>query len=175
MSDGHRSFWSSVPGLITGLAGLLTGIVGMVTLLVQQGIIGNNGKTTATTTVTTTVPGGTISTVAPPTTVPGSFTLNPRSVDFQPATLKQPVTVKNTGPTPVTVSFPTLTGPDSARFSVSMGDCDHALAANLSCSLQVTFTPVSGAALKHYSATLQVTAAGAARGDEVPVTATTLL
>ena len=35
MSENKKSFWSSIPGLVTGLAGLLTGVVGLVTVLIQ--------------------------------------------------------------------------------------------------------------------------------------------
>lgn len=182
MSDGKRPFWSSVPGLITGLAGLLTGVVGLITLLVQQGVIGHDsGSTTGATgtTVTSTVAGGTSGTTsgAPGrSTEAGSFTLNPSALDFGPTDPKQKtVTVKNTSTSAtLTINEPIRTGTDADRFSASLSGCT-ALAPNLSCTIQVTFTPTSGAALKKYSATLQVTASGAARGAEVALTASTLL
>jgi hypothetical protein len=183
MTDGKRSFWSSIPGLITGLAGLLTGVVGLITLLVQQGLIGNSGsKKIATgntpTTVTTTVAGGTSGTTAAGTVTvaAGSFALTPKPLDFQPTDPKQkPVNVKNTGSTVLTGLQASFTGPDADRFSASMGDCVGSLVANLSCTMKVTFTPAPGAPLKKYTAKLQVAAPGAPRGDEVDITATTLL
>jgi hypothetical protein len=183
VTDGKRSFWSSIPGLITGLAGLLTGVVGLITLLVQQGVIGNSGSKTSsdgsTTTVTTAVTGGTSGTIVgggPTATASGSFTLSPRSLDFPPADPKEKsVTVKNTGSAVLTGFQTSLSGPDKGLFSVVLGDCSHSLVANLSCTMTVTFTPKPGAALQKYAATLQVTATGATRGDEVALTASTLL
>lgn len=173
MTDGHRSFWSSIPGLITGLAGLLTGVVGLGTLAVQQGIIG--GKDSGSTTNTTVVTGpGTAGATA--TTEVGSFTMTPATLNFAPADAKEKfVTVKNTsGSTPITVQTPRVGGNDAGRFTASYGTCTGApLKAGLSCTLKVTFTP-SGA-LKKFDATLQVTAEGAPQGAEVPITASTLL
>lgn len=167
MSDDHRSFWSSVPGLITGLAGLLTGIVGLGTLLVQQGVIGKDSKTPTTTQVSP----STSNTVVDP----GSFTVTPTTLDFQPVDPKEKaVTFKNTsGSAALTLSSATVTGPDKDRFTVSLGTCTSSVPANLTCTLKITFTPSGG--LKRYSATLQVLAAGAPQGAEVALTATTLL
>lgn len=181
MSDGRRSFWSSVPGLITGLAGLLTGVVGLITLLVQQGVIGHDSANKSSsagtsTTVTSTVAGGTAG-AAPGgnSTAGGRFGLSPGSLDFQPTDSKQkPVTIRNTGSTDLTNVQATVTGPDSKVFSVAIGDCTGRVVANLSCTVNVTFTPPPGA-LKKYTATLQVTASGATSGDEAALTATTLL
>lgn len=187
MSDGKRSFWSSVPGLITGLAGLLTGIVGLITLLVQQGVIGrdsgsnvsagNPGSTTVSSGVagtgTSTVAGGTTA-----TTEAASFTVSPATLDFAPADPKdKTLTVKNTSNTArLTVYSPTLMGQDQDRFSVSAGACTNApLPANGTCTLKVTFNPQAGAALKKYSATLQVKVAETARVNEVALSASTLL
>jgi len=190
VSDHKRSFWSTVPGLVTGLAGLLTGIVGLITLLVQLGVLGggsgngsaNQPDNTATTTSSTisgaagapgSGGGGSATSIAEPAT----FTVTPTALDFPPSDAKdKTLTVKNTstnaGLTDVRAN---VTGSDADRFSVSLGTCTGRVAANLSCTLQVKFTPASGAALKKYSATLQVTAAGATRGAEVSLTASTLL
>ncbi|HEX2273772.1 MAG TPA: hypothetical protein VHG90_07860 [Acidimicrobiales bacterium] len=35
-----KSFWSSIPGFVTGLAGILTGVVGLITVLIQLDVIG---------------------------------------------------------------------------------------------------------------------------------------
>ena len=42
MSENKKSFFSSIPGLITGLAGLVTGIVGLFTVLIQLDVIGGD-------------------------------------------------------------------------------------------------------------------------------------
>lgn len=183
MSD-RRSFWSTVPGLITGLAGLLTGIVGLVTVLIQLGVIGgkSDGTTTAatggtvTTTAPSTAPGSAPSTVAAggtTVTAAGSFTV-PATLDFPVGVKEKPLPVKNTSTSgSITVRPPTVTGKDAAQFSASLGDCSQPLAAGLSCTMTVTFSP--NGPLRTYSATLQVTATGAARGAEVALTASTLL
>ena len=41
MSTTTRSFWSTIPGLVTGLAGILTALVGLGALLVSLGVIGD--------------------------------------------------------------------------------------------------------------------------------------
>ncbi len=171
MTDGRRSFWSSIPGLITGLAGLLTGVVGLGTLAVQQGII---GKGSGSPVVTTGAPGSS-GAPATPTTGAGVFIVNPTALDFAPADAKEKlVTVKNFGPTPLTVQTPRVDGKDPDRFSASYGTCTGApLPAGLSCTLKVTFTP--GGALKRFEAKLQVTATGAPQSVEVALSASTLL
>jgi len=176
----RRSFWSTVPGLVTGLAGLLTGIVGLVTVLIQLGVIGgksDGSPTSATGGAETTVPAtGASSTVAGVTTTvaaAGSFTV-PTSLDFPAGVKDKPLAVKNTSSAgTITVRPPTVTGTDAARFNVSLGDCSQPVAAGLSCTMTVTFSP--NGPLRSYSATLQITASGAARGAEVALTASTLL
>jgi hypothetical protein len=183
VSDGKRSFWSSVPGLITGLAGLLTGVVGLITLLVQQGVIGNNssaknGATPGTTVPSATVP-GTPSTVAgsSSSTASGTFTVSPTALDFAPTDPKtKAVTVKNTGNVTTLTDFrPTLDGKDAERFQVSLFDCGGPLPANGTCTVKVTFTPQAGAALKQYTARLRLSATPAPAVAEVALTASTLL
>lgn len=170
MSGDRRSFWSSVPGLITGLAGLLTGVVGGITLLVQQGVIGSNTTgapaTTAPATTATT-------TLAVPV---GTFTVTPNALNIGPTDDRtKTVTVRNTSATAsISVQPPVVTGADRALFPAAYDTCTSApLKPNLSCTLKVTFTPAG--ALRSYKATLQVEATGAVRGEEVAVTATTLL
>ncbi|HEX2119184.1 MAG TPA: hypothetical protein VHF91_08370 [Acidimicrobiales bacterium] len=183
MSESKRSFFSTIPGLITGLAGLLTGIVGLVTVLIQLGVLGGDDSSSSSpgTTVTSAPApggqgavggggsGGTTATDAP------TFTVSPTTLDFQatdPRTKR--VTVENTSSTAsIRVTQPRVTGEDASNFSVSLGQCSGALAPNLSCTIEVTFAP-SGP-LRRYTATLQVQATGAPRGDEVRLTGSSLL
>lgn len=183
MSDNQRSFWSTIPGLVTGLAGLLTGIVGLVTVLIQLNVIGggSSNKTAATEPapaaggITTTAPvaGGNASTA---TTGLGSFSLSPKPLTFGPTdpTVKT-ITVTNMGTAPITLKPPTVTGDNADQFSAAFDSCTSApIIPGLSCTLKVTFKP--GGPLGSYKATLQVApATGAVRGDEVPLTASTLL
>lgn len=154
MSDGRRSFWSSVPGLVTGVAGLLTGIVGLGTLAAQQGIIGKDADSTTTS-------------VTSAATEAGTFSVDPPRLEFRATDPREKVvTVRNTsGAAALTMSQPDVTG-DTDRFSATFGTCSNApLAPNLSCTVKVTFRPGNG--LEQYRATLQIRAAGAPRGAEV--------
>lgn len=171
MSEGRRSFWSSIPGLITGLAGLLTGIVGLGTLAVQQGILGND----STATTTTVAPGSAAAGGAPSTTEVATFSVSTRTLDFQPADAREkPVTVTNTSNTALLMlSPPRISGDDADRFTPSFGTCTAPLAPNLSCTMKVTFA--ASGALRRYSAVLQLQAAGVPRGAEVRLSATTIL
>jgi hypothetical protein len=86
------------------------------------------------------------------------------------------VTVKNTSDTAaISLQPPKVTGDNAAQFSATFDTCSAApLRPGLSCTLKVTFTP--GGLLGSYKAMLQIQpAAGAVRGDEVPLTASTLL
>lgn len=193
MSESKKSFWSTIPGLVTGLAGLLTGIVGLITVLIQLGVVGgghnSNGKTVAASNgAVSTLPGTSATTVgdygygagagsgANTTVAAGTFTVLPATIDFLPTDAKdKDVTVKNTSDTAkITVDQPTITGTDAAQFSASYDTCTSApLPAGGSCTLKITFKP-SGP-LRKYSATLRVSAVGAPRVSEVAITASTLL
>jgi hypothetical protein len=111
-----------------------------------------------------------------PTSEVATFSVTPQAVDF-PATDQSPktVTVKNTSASAkLNVQPSIVNGTDSDRFAVSATGCSS-LPANGTCTLKVTFTPPSGAALKQYSAKLRVAAAETARVTEVTLTASTLL
>jgi hypothetical protein len=185
MSDSSRSFWSSIPGFITGLAGLLTGIVGLVTVALQLGWIGGKSSSDADKTTTTvavsTVPGQTTSGAGQGfsttvTTGTGAFTVDPASLDFAALGPKElTVTVKNTSAAvPLTVQVPEFTGTDASRFQATDVSCTKGpLEPNRTCQLKVTFAPTG--TLRNYSATMVVSARGAARAVEVSVKGSTLV
>ena len=173
MSENKRSFFSTIPGLVTGLAGLLTGIVGLVTVLIQLGVLGGDGDGNGTSATATTVAGGTTvaGAGATPTAEPPRFSVSPSSLDFK---LTDPrdkkVTVRNeSSATTLTVS-PQVAGTDRAQFSAS--GCSAPVRPGLSCEVTVTFAP--GGPLRTYQASLQISAPGA-RAEEVRLTASTLL
>jgi len=170
MSEKTKSFFGTIPGVVTGLAGLLTAVVGLITLLVQLDVIGGDDDQTVGTTGTTVA--GATPTAA---TEDGSFTVSPTSLTFAPTdpSKEKTVAVKNTGTASLTVQAPKVTGKDAQQFTVATGDCTGPLAPNLSCNLRVTFTP--GGPLRNYDAKLQIEATGSKRGEEVKVTASTLL
>jgi len=173
MSENKRSFFATIPGLVTGLAGLLTGIVGLVTVLIQLDVIGSDKDTLSTgSTADAPASGGAGAT---PTTEAGTFALSPSALNFGPADVKEKVVkVTNTSDSAkLTVLAPQVTGTDADRFTASRGDCSAPLAPNLSCNVRVTFAP-SGP-LRSYEATVQIEATGAPRAAEVKVTANTIL
>ncbi len=174
MSENKRSFFATIPGLVTGLAGLLTGIVGLVTVLIQLDVIGGDEETRSTGS-TANAPAGGGAGGATTTTEVGTFTVSPSPLSFGPADPKEKVVkVTNTSDSAkLTVPTPRVTGKDADRFTASSGDCSGQLAPNLSCNVRVTFAP-SGP-LRSYEATVQIQAAGAPRGAEVKITASTLL
>lgn len=180
MSDNKRSFFATIPGLVTGLAGLLTGIVGLITVLIQLDVIGGDNdtvQTTGATTTTVTADGGTSSgggSGASPTTEVPRFAVSPATLDFAsggPRT--QTVRVTNESNTAsLTVLPPDVTGKDAGQFSASSGTCNAPVGAGLSCELRVTFAPAGP--LRTYEAVLEVSAQGA-RAREVRITASSVL
>jgi hypothetical protein len=172
MSESTKSFWASIPGLVTGLAGLLTGVVGLVTVLIQLDVIGGDDSSS------TTAAGGP-TTVAPaaggPTTtaISGRLAAEPTRLKLQPTEREKTVTVRNLSTATVTVLKPEYTGKDRTAFSTDSGCTNVALRPNGSCSVKVQLAP-SGP-LRTYEATLVVEAKEISQVTEVPVEATTLL
>lgn len=178
MSENKKSFWSSIPGLVTGLAGLLTGVVGLVTVLIQLDVIGGDDSNGAAPGVSTTVAGNAATSsdgrpAGTPRTETPAFTLSASTLEFKPTDPREKsVTVRNTGAVPLTLSPPRVEGPDRTQFSATLGTCSGPVAAGSSCTMSVTFTPAGP--LKTYSALLSVSAPGAP-ADEVDLKATTVL
>ncbi len=180
MSEGKRSFFATIPGLVTGLAGLLTGVVGLVTVLIQLGVLGGDDASDSTNGTTTTVVGGTAPATgggggATATTEVARFSVSPSPLDFPSAGPRtKPVRVTNeSSSTALTILTPQITGTDRAQFSASSGTCNAPVRAGSSCELQVTFSP-SGP-LRSYQAALEVSAQGVARVQEVRITASSVL
>lgn len=175
MSEARRSYWSSVPGLVTGLAGLLTAVVGLVAVLIQLGVIGGKDSSSGTGGTTGTTVAGSGSTNS--TTEPRTFEVKPAALDFPPADAREKtVTITNTSATAALAPLQsTVVGSNPERFTVSAGTCAAAVPANGTCTMKVTFAPASGAALTKYSATLRVTASGAPRVAEVSLTGSVVI
>ena len=180
MSESKKSFWSSIPGLVTGLAGLVTGIVGLVTVLIQLDVIGGDDSDTPNAAVTTTVAGGgTAGTTGgaggggSATTISGRLAAEPTSLKFQPTERDKTVTVRNLTNASLTVLKPEYTGTDRAAFSTDAGCTNVVLPAGRSCTVKVTLSP-SGP-LKTYKANLVLEAKELSQVTEVPVEASTIL
>ncbi len=143
MSTQSRSFWSTMPGLVTGVAGILTALVGLGTLLVQLGVIGGNGGDSS------------------PKPGPGAtFIVSPTSLDLTADDKTGSVTVENTGATALSVQQPALSGSGKDQFSVS-SRCGQ-LPAGDSCTVTVTFKGLLDA-----SAVLTIRASGGASPKDV--------
>jgi hypothetical protein len=170
-----KSFWSSIPGFVTGIAGLLTGVVGLVTVLIQLDVIGgsddgdkpaDSDQPAATATQTTRRSAG--SGGAQLGQVP-QFTVTPAAVKLDTLLTKQAdVIVRNTGATALTVDDITLSGPAASEFTVDKAECTaDDLDPNTSCSIEVKYEP---SARGEHAATLRIEVAGAASPQQVSVT-----
>lgn len=186
----RSSFWTTVPGLITGLAGILTAIVGLITVSMQAGWLRSSSKTKTTTAATApsttiagspgttsqssaTLPllGGGSATSSPVTTSPSHLSVTPAQLTFQAiGNAPQTVTVQNGGSTTVTFTAPpSVAGIDASQFTISKTTCTTSLAAGRSCDVQVTYLATKAA----QSARLVISPASAP-SIEVPLSGTIL-
>ena len=169
MSTRSKSFWSTIPGLITGLAGVLTGIVGLATLLIQIGVIGgddgdSNTPTRPGATATPRSGGGGQSDGSDDSgavTGPPKFTVAPDELRLSGGDKSGNVTVSNTGQTGFTVSTE-LTGTGKDQFTLSKGTCGTQVPEGGSCVMTISFKGTLAA-----KAELVLTAPGASSSQEV--------
>ena len=177
MSENRRSFWASVPGLVTGLAGLLTGIVGLVTVLIQLNVIGgDDGGTPKAAVATTVAPGPTAATSGAggaTTTISGRLVAEPTSLKLATGERAKTLTVRNNATAPVTVLKPEYKGRDSTAFAFDSGCTNVSLRVGASCTVTVQLS--RSEPLKTYEATLVLEAKETSQVTEVPVTASTIL
>ena len=174
-----KSFFSTVPGLVTGAAGLLTGVVGLLTVSTQLGWIGDDGngggstdQPTAESTATTTRSGGT---AGPGTTAANlSFDASPRRIDFGGlAGDEQQVTVRNTGNGVVRFDAFTVTGANRDQFRIGQNDCGSSLNPGRTCTVTVTFLKTRAG---ESTGTLVIQPAGTSPpAQEIPLKGTRLL
>lgn len=179
-----RSFFSTIPGLVTGAAGLLTGVVGLLTVSTQMGWIGDDGdgggndkpaaESTATTaragTGSVTGSGGATATTAASL----SFEATPRQITFGGLTGdEQVVTVSNKGNGPIRFEPFTVTGANRDQFRVGQNDCGAALNAGRTCTVTVTYLKTRAG---ESTATLVVQPVGSTPpAQEIPLKGTRLL
>lgn len=148
MSD-NKGFWSSVPGVVTGVASIVTATVGLVGAGVTLGWFGNkdNDKTVSSAATTTTT-----SALATTTTLLGrtsgtATTVSLSPLQAAPTTLTfdalgardQNVTVRNTTASALTLSPPSVAGVDKGEFTAKDLTCGSRLDANRTCEVQVTY------------------------------------
>jgi hypothetical protein len=176
MSDGKKPFWSSLPGVATGVAGVVSAIVGLFGMSVQLGWIGDDdGNGNGNGAVTSTVPGATsttnstvrgATTLPPAIGLPGAFVVDPTAVTFEPlAGREATVTISNTGESPLTMRSPTITGSGAEHFEATDVNCTRgALSRAATCQIKVTFAPERSG---QYTAVLVLTASNGARQVDV--------
>lgn len=157
MAKGGGGFWSSIPGVMTGLAGILTAVVGLLTLAYNLGWIGDGDEDEPATGGGGSVP---------------SFSVEPGSLSFSPVDEAKDVTVENTGTGPVSFEEPQIEGDDA--FAVGDDDCAGTeLPSGRTCTLEVTFDPPTGPG--RYEATLVISTGGGERSEEVELEGTGVL
>ncbi len=156
----ERSFWSSLPGLFTGLAGVLTGVVALLGLALNQGWIGDGSAQED-------APSGGEEVVR--------ISVEPESLELSevPTQSAKSVTVTNEGTGPVTLSTEIeeddADEDDPPSFSAD-DDCGGELPPGRSCKVTVRLSAGTG----RYSATLVVSADGE-QSQEVSLTGTAAL
>jgi hypothetical protein len=167
MAAEKRNFWTTVPGIISGVAAIVTGLGVLIPLLLGVGSKHSNKNTgsqsptpgvtsTAGSESPTSTAGGTGSPVptdsspSPATTSSGSgqsssgavgLTANPTSLTFK-GTSDQTVTISNPGSTTVTIEKVVITGSNAAAFSVASTTCGETATVdpNQSCQVTLHFT-----------------------------------
>ena len=156
MGDSKRSFWTTIPGVVTGAASVLTAIVGLLTVAISLGWIGSKGddsKPAANGAPTTAPINSTSSTVfgATTTTLFGrtSTTLGTALTPLQatPSDLTfdslgardQTVTVRNGSAASVPLRKPSVAGVDASQFTATDLTCGARLDANRTCEVRVTY------------------------------------
>lgn len=148
----ERSFWSSIPGVLTGLAGVLTGVVGLLGLALSQGWLGD-GRTEA-------QGGGS----ADETNEVVVISVEPERLELTKAPVgeaTETVVVTNEGNESITVSTE-VTGADASAFNADA--CNNGeIAPGRTCEVEVTFDAGVGS----YGAVLVVSANDGEDAQEV--------
>ncbi len=181
MSDSRKpGFFSTLPGLLTGVAGVLSAGAAVAGLAVQQGWVGGGSDSSKSDTAAEAQrPGSAASdgssssgSSSSAARAAGSFEVSPGNVEFDPIGAQQAtVKVRNTGDVSLSVKPPTVTGEDADRFQASNRSCTGSLAPGRTCELEVSFEPKAG----KYNAVLVVAASGAPNEAEVPLEGSALL
>ena len=158
MAKDERAFWSSLPGVLTGLAGILTATVALLGLALSQGWIGNGG-------------GDDASVDAVGEVVRISVELE--KLEFGGLPLRgageKAVEVLNDGTAPVTLEIE-ITGDDASKFSSDGAECSTSpLPPGRTCEVTVSLEE-SGAS----SARLVISANGGELAREVELEGRTI-
>jgi len=177
----RKGFWSTVPGVVSGVAAILTAVVGLVTAGVQLGWFGGDdggGEGATTTTVAgrpgTTGRGGAGGSGTGASGGSAQLVADRARVTFAPLQSREMrVVVRNDGSAAVTLARPRITGADSDQYSATYTNCPTPLDPGESCTVTVTFTPTKSGQSR---ATLEVEpASSGADGVEVAIEGNHLL
>ncbi len=152
----ERSFWSSLPGLLTGLAGVLTGVVALLGLALNQGWLGDGPEEDS--------DGGGQAEVV-------DISFDPTSIDLNQATERAgSIDVKNDGTEPVELTVG-LQGRTPEAFSITENRCGGALPPGRSCRVTVSLDAGPG----RHEALLVATVVGGREAAEAPLNGTAVL
>ncbi len=155
----ERSFWSSIPGVLTGLAGILTAVVGLLGLALSQGWIGDG-------TAEEEGDGGGGDTEVV------RISADPERIDFRNPVGGETtsVAVTNQGTQPVTVSTG-REGDGAEAFTIDDGDCTRSqIPSGGECKVEVMFDAGPG----QHEATLVISANDDEQVQEVPLSGTSV-
>lgn len=164
-----RSFWSTMPGMVTAIASIVTGMAVLIPLMLG---ISHNKKpsdtnsstaiggvtSTASPSVTPTSTDAVTGTAAPDATPgeslspgAGALVANPAHLDFGRVSVSsapgdKDVTLRNTGSSPLTVDDVALSGPNANVFAISSTSCGSgsAIPAGGSCQVGLRYAPTLG-------------------------------
>jgi hypothetical protein len=143
-----KSFWSTLPGFLTGTATVISAVLG---LLAVFGLGGDDKSKTATPTVT----------ASPSPTAGGSerqgsggsgessvglVRLSPQNVDFGRQNVgsggpEETVTLTNTGTREVIINTVELGGADPSLFQIVSNDCGDTVQPEYDCKISLRFIP----------------------------------
>jgi len=164
MADNKKPFWTTLPGIISGIAATITGLAVLIPLLLGVGGKHTNkntasqnsspGVTSTVGTGATTTPsagGGTGDTGSPSPTdsssgssaSPLGITADPSSVNLAGKATDATVTISNPGSTDVTIDQVEITGANASAFSITSTTCGNGsmVSPNKSCQVVVHSTP----------------------------------
>ena len=166
MAEGKKSFWTTVPGIVSGIAATVTGLAVLIPLLLGVGGKHTNKNAASQNsspgfTSTSTAGGSTGGTSGPgstplptdgtsgSTSSPLGITADPSSVNLSGKAADATVTITNPGSTDVTFDKVEITGSNAAAFSITSTTCGNGSTAspNQSCQVVVHYTsPALGSA-----------------------------
>jgi cytoskeletal protein RodZ len=160
MADDRKPFWTTVPGIISGIAATITGLAVLIPLLLGAGGKHTNKNAASQNsspgvTSTSTAGGPTAGTSGPgstplptdsasgSTSSPLGVTADPSSVNVTGKAADATVTITNPGSTDVTIDKVEITGANASAFSITSTTCGNGstVSPNQSCQVMVHYTP----------------------------------